>query len=149
MNEFLQRNISEEDNKNLTLSYLQFYGLLILFLGCLVNIKSSKENIEIILRKYNEYNTPAPAPLETALLGSKLFLIGLAILLYVSLIRQEDLKKAYNHGFINDEIYETTSDLNKVTIIGIFAIFISFISIRELIEAQQINEPVQEEEFIF
>lgn len=149
MNNIPENIMSEEDKRSLSIAYLQFYALLILLLGYIFNLKSSKENIELIFRKYINYDTPEPEPLQTALIGSGIFSVAILIFVYIAYNRQQDLDEAYNNELVTDEIYKPSSNLTKVTILGSFATLVAFLSIIKLISVQQPSEPIEAEEFDF
>lgn len=149
MNFDLDSIMSDTDKKALNLANTQLFALLILLIGSLTLIKSSSQNRELILRKYMDFDTPAPSPIKTAIYGTKINLSAILLLLYVVVIRQNDTDLAYSSRLIKDTLYNPSTTLSKVSLITFIITLVTLSSLKQIASAQVPNEPVEEEEFIF
>lgn len=147
--DYIKSIMSKTDLKSLNLADTQLFALLILLMGSLVLINSATQNRELILRKYVDFGTPAPDPLQTAIYGSKINVSALILLVYVAFVRQSDTDIAYSSGLINNNLYQPSTNLTKISMIGLIITSLSLFSITQLSKSQAPTEPVQEEEFVF
>lgn len=147
--EYIKSIMSESDRKALNLADTQLLGLYILIIGYIVLIKSSSQNRELILRKYINFKTPNPDPLQTAIYGTKINISAIMLLLYVVFIRQSDTDLAYSNRIINTDLYNPSTNLSKIALIGFIITLVTLSSLIKISKIKSNTKSKEEEEVIF